>query len=434
MICPTAGGKIMVKRSSFVVIPLAFLVVWPMPRPASASPSAVTRIPVAFGVSNTNGSALPCRPDDLTYTIAGEIVGPSALLTQPRHDLVATLYLHELSFGKFFWTFGGVPGYDYTDALARAGHVSVVVDRLGYDASGRPPGNDTCFGAQADIASQIVRQLKSGTYAAPGGSVPLAFGRIVLAGHSVGGGIAELAAESFPQIGIDGLILFAWADRDFSQRTIEQGANEGADCAGGGQPADAGGPPNYAYFGRTEADFQQNVFADTDPRVVAAVTRLRNRDPCGDVATLVQLSAVNASGAGKITVPVLLLFGDADANFQAKAADDQAAAFTASPGVTVRHFAGAGHALTLELAAPAVRAAAASWLGMHGFVSGGARRPGTEGEPRAVLPATGPSMPARAPAGLVLAAAGVFLRRRARHSAVQLDRHVTPLRSSRPPA
>ena len=66
--------------------------------------------------------------------------------------------------GESFWSFAAAPRYDYAAALARAGHASVVIDRLGYGASGHPDGNQTCLGAQADIAHQIVGKLRSGDY------------------------------------------------------------------------------------------------------------------------------------------------------------------------------------------------------------------------------------------------------------------------------
>ncbi|HEX9696739.1 MAG TPA: hypothetical protein VGB64_10570 [Actinomycetota bacterium] len=163
---------------------------------------------VSFSVENVNRSALPCsQTDGMRYTIAGESVGPADLLARGT-DLTATLYLHEFSFGKFFWNFDAVPGYDYATTLARRGHVSIIVDRLGYDQSGHPPGDKSCLGGQADIASQIARQLKAGTYTAES-RAPIRFERIVLAGHSVGAGIAELATHSFPDLDIAGLLIFA---------------------------------------------------------------------------------------------------------------------------------------------------------------------------------------------------------------------------------
>jgi pimeloyl-ACP methyl ester carboxylesterase len=314
--------------------------------PAAAAHAAPPSLPVDFEVENANRSALPCPADGSKRTVRGRLVLPAG----PRPSTV-TLYLHEYSFGRFFWDFAAVPGYDYAAALAERGHASVIVDRLGYDESDRPVGTATCLGAHADVARQIVARLKR-----------QGFERVVLAGHSVGAAAAELAAHSFADLGIAGLMVFAWSDRDASQRTVEQSAAQGAVCAGGGEPADEGGPGGYAYYGQAPEDFQANVFASAEPAVVAAATRMRNRDPCGDAASLTQATVVNAGRAERIEVPVLVLFGERDPNFEPGAGPRQAELFSGSPDVTLRTFAGASHALTLEREAPAVQDEAARWL------------------------------------------------------------------------
>lgn len=319
---------------------------------SSARADDIVRMEVVFEIDNVNRSALECEPDRLRYRVRGQIVGPTSLL-QHRPIPVATLYLHEFSFGSFFWQFDDVPGYDHVGQLARAGHVSIVLDRLGYDASDHPPGTATCLGAHADVVAQIVRQLREGE---------LGVERLVLAGHSVGGGIAELAAHSFPELDLAGLILFGWADGSYSSRTTEQFARQAADCVRGGEPAEPGGPSGYAYFGKTDAEFQGNVFADTDPAVIQHATARRNRDPCGDNAGLVPLAVANQRGVKSITAPVLLVFGDRDAVFQPDAMGKQAALFTGSSRVTTKSIPGAGHALTLERSAPLVRETTAAWL------------------------------------------------------------------------
>src|SRR4029453_3542073 len=121
--------------------------------PAACVAATVVKRPVTFEVSNVNRSILPCASDGAAYEVKGHLIGPASEVgpgaTSAR--LAATLYLHDFSSGEFFWSFGAVPRYDYAAALARAGHVSVVVDRLGYGASGHPEGDQTCLGAQADV-------------------------------------------------------------------------------------------------------------------------------------------------------------------------------------------------------------------------------------------------------------------------------------------
>ena len=68
-----------------------------------------------------------------------------------------TLYLHGLGLGEWLWNFQPVKSYNFVAGMARAGHVSVTIDRLGYGASDKPPdGKSVCIGSQADVAHQIV--------------------------------------------------------------------------------------------------------------------------------------------------------------------------------------------------------------------------------------------------------------------------------------
>src|SRR5687767_7148636 len=95
--------------------------------PAAAAPVEAT--PMRFSVENVNRTALPCQADGKRYDVRGRLVAPAGAAKRS-----VTLYLHEFGFGAHFWSFPEAR-YDYAAALARAGHASVVIDRLGYGAS-----------------------------------------------------------------------------------------------------------------------------------------------------------------------------------------------------------------------------------------------------------------------------------------------------------
>src|SRR5207245_2451849 len=101
----------------------------------------------------------------------------------PRSRAV-TLYLHGA--GGDLFDFTQVPGYDFAAALARAGHASVVVDRLGYGQSPEPNGFASCLGAQADLAHQIVDELRAGRYRTGDGRRPASFSSVAIGGHGPG--------------------------------------------------------------------------------------------------------------------------------------------------------------------------------------------------------------------------------------------------------
>src|SRR3712207_3623837 len=109
---------------------------------APASAAAVKTTPLTFPVENVNRSQLPCSADGERYEVRGTLVAPAG----PQARAV-TLYLHEFSFGSWFWRFPD-ERYDYAAALARQGHTAVVIDRLGYGPSSTPDGLATCLGAQ----------------------------------------------------------------------------------------------------------------------------------------------------------------------------------------------------------------------------------------------------------------------------------------------
>src|SRR5438309_8951686 len=125
------GGGMTIARSAAVALTVVACAL--VPAGATASSRTVVTRPVMFSVRNLNRTPVSCSTDGAAYEIRGRIVGPASSLA--RSGGAATLYLHGLGFGVFFWDFSAVPGYDFAAAQAAAGHVSVIIDRLGYGAS-----------------------------------------------------------------------------------------------------------------------------------------------------------------------------------------------------------------------------------------------------------------------------------------------------------
>jgi pimeloyl-ACP methyl ester carboxylesterase len=337
---------------------LALVVVLLLPPIAGAS--AVVTKQVVFTVQNVNRSSVPCSTDGGSYRVRGLLVGPAGSL-QARGRAV-TLYLHGLGFGAFFWDFGAVPGYDFANALAEHGHVSAIVDRLGYGTSDHPPGTQSCIGGQADIAHQIVQDLRSGSYGVRAGQPP-SFAQVALVGHSAGGAIAQVEGYSFKDINALGVL--SWADQGQSQLAGTTFATAGQRCLNGGEPS--GGTPGYAPFGETAADFDAIMFHDADPAVVTAATAMRNLDPCGDIESLGQTSPVDHAMLPTISVPVLLVYGANDALFPPPAGSQQQAQFAGSKDVSLVQIPDTGHAVTLERSAPTLVGDVSQWLAGRGF-------------------------------------------------------------------
>jgi pimeloyl-ACP methyl ester carboxylesterase len=329
---------------------------------AASAHASVVDIPVHFQVANVNRSAVPCTTDGRPYRVSGELVAPDSVLAEPNPAV--TLYVHGLGFARFFWHFQSLSGYDYATQQAEAGHASVVIDSLGYGASGHPPGTLTCIGAQADVAHQVIHRLRSGKYDA-GGEPGVPFDRIVLAGHSLGGAIVKVEAYSFHDA--DGLIVAADAEQSSPRAVVEVGKTSVV-CAMGGEPSGPGGagPGGYAPFGQTAAAFRQLMFNTASPSVQAAVTPLRTLNPCGEIMSIPTTLAVDQLELGSITGPVLLECAAADAIFPQSSCTGQASLFKHAD-VTTHVVPGAGHALTFEGAHEAFRRQVATWLDRHGF-------------------------------------------------------------------
>ncbi len=365
-----AAAAALAAGSIAVAIPAAAQAAVPAAaRPGAASGDGVSSVPVSFTVHNVNRSAFACASDGKTYTVHGHLVGPSAQVASSSAS-GATLYLHGLNFGEFLWSFTDVPGYDYATESARAGQISIIIDRLGYGTSDKPAGTAICAGSRADIAHQMVQAMRSGNYRTGSGPAP-AFRHVALAGHSYGGQIAELEAYSFGDI--DALAVISYTDQGSTALAASSAAFSTKACAAGGQPVAPGGPGGYAPFGDPNGA-RAAVFGDTDPVVVAAGLPKLTLNPCGDMVPFNDVATADLAHLGKIGIPVLEVSGGGDKLFPVSAGDAQVTLFTGSSRVTRLVVPGAGHAITLARQQGALVSGVSGWLAttsVGGTPSGG---------------------------------------------------------------
>lgn len=348
----TAPGPRSLKGHGLVLLLLgtllAMLPVIATRAPADAATNGIRRATLTFRVTNTNATALPCRADGASYVLRARLVMPT---NEPARGEVlrANLLVHDFTAGRWFWSLPGHPGYNYAAALARAGETTIAIDRLGYDGSPLADGTATCLGAQATMLHQVVQRLRSGRYRSTGARPT--FGHVVVHGHSVGAGIAELEAGTFRDVA--GLVVMSWSDSGPTERAITESASQHRVCTSGA---------DYAYYGQSARAFRELLFVSAPASVRAEATRRRNPDPCGDALGLAQLVVVNHAVNRRIDVPVLLLFGARDALVRAEGRDQQALAYSPSANVTMRVLAGTGSALPLEASAPTTRRIVTRWL------------------------------------------------------------------------
>ncbi|MET8825872.1 alpha/beta hydrolase [Streptomyces sp. NPDC004610] len=333
----------------------------------------VIDLPVEFEVVNRNRTASQCTSDGKPYTLRGHLTAPRSLLETAAEGgdgaPAVTLYVHGTNTGEWVWRLDPPgPRAGLTHELARRGHASVSIDRLGYGASDIPDGFASCSGAHADMAHQIVQQLRSGAYTAedtpgaPDGRPR--FDRVFLAGHSSGALVAETVAASFDGA-VDGLLLTGWAAVGVTGETNRRFLAAYAVCQQGGEPKDkAGDPKGYVHFDPVREDFLAGGFGPgTDPEVLADVAPLWPRNPCGVMASEPAGILTDLQLIGRIDTPVFLAFGAEDILRQG--VEGYPALFTASDDVKTVTLADSGHFVTLDQDAARLQDEIDRWLDTH---------------------------------------------------------------------
>ena len=322
---------------------------------ADARSAKVSSAAVSFQVRNTDTTASPkCTPDGGTYTVRGHLTAPAK---GTRSGV--TVYLHGLGLGEWLWNFRPVRSASFVRGMARAGHASVSIDRLGYGASDRPAnGRTLCIGAHADITHQIVGQLKAGTYAVQGGK-PRKFRRVGLAGHSAAGQIS--ITEAYTYRDLRALVIVGFSYSNLPRGNDEFGFQRIA-CDKGGDPV--AGVTNYGFFGRTDAGFRSTMFHSAPRAVREAAVKLHYPDPCGDNYSLIDTIQRQAANASKVTVPVLVACGRNDVLYAPFGCEAQAERFRKGRALILPN---TGHGLPLERGAKTFRTRLSRFLGRYGL-------------------------------------------------------------------
>lgn len=307
-------------------------------------------VPVEFPVTLQNRTGLPCvqTPGPRNAVVRGRIVGPKKQVE--AGTVAGTLYSHGDGYDANFWSYDRNANYDYTADMARRGKVSVTFDRLGYGRSDKPNGNAVCLGTEADVASQIVGQLRGGTYRGAPATKPR-FSRVGLVGHSASGFVVEQEAAAFRDV--DALGVISSGELSVTPRVLQRGLEQQQRCLTS--------PDGYAGLEANAAEFRADHIApNTEPAIADDLTARRTRDACAGTRNVVQIVAGNPLRNNLIRVPVLVAAGQQDRFFPN--ANLQAPTYSGSPKVTLKQFPDTGHALLFGRTAPAVRDVLSAWL------------------------------------------------------------------------
>ncbi len=321
---------------------------------AQARAVKVTSTPVSFQVRNTDTTASPkCTPDGGTYTVRGHLTGPSK-----GKQAGVTLYLHGLGLGEWLWNFP-VKRYSHARSMARSGHASVTIDRLGYGESDHPAdGSALCIGAHADIAHQIVAHVKAGSYTVGAGQARK-FKRVGVVGHSAAGQIS--ITEAYTYRDLRALVIVGFSYSNLPRANDEFGFQRIA-CDKGGDPLP--GFANYGLFGRSDAGFRSTMFHSAPRSVQDRAITLHYADPCGDNYSLIDTIQKQAANAGRVKVPVLVACGRNDVLYAPFGCEAQAERFAKGRSLILKN---AGHGLPLEATAKTFRKRLGRFLGRYGL-------------------------------------------------------------------
>ena len=247
----------------------------------------------------------------------------------------AVILMHGLSYTKEAWDF---PGYSVAQEIAAAGYATFAIDRLGYGESKLDNGYNVTHEAYADMAHQIVEQLRG-----------QGFSHVVLAGHSAGAGTTEFAAAVYG--GVDAIMALGWHHRPSNQL--------GQDFFTGDYIRAA--QDDFEYFlGTPEHRAEMFYTAGADPAVVEADTKAAVLTPSGEIFSIGKQPSRLV--VGNIKVPVFLQFGDSDRLFELEYAKMHAGEFFSSPSVTVDVVNDAGHTFMLTPNGLAGSERMAEWL------------------------------------------------------------------------
>ena len=344
-------------RTALVAVLVAVAAVvapWPT---SAANDGQLRRRDVSFAVTNLMELGAP-------HQIRGYRIDPAC-----KADTVVLLQ-HGLSYTSEAWDH---PGYSYARVLAGAGYAAVAIDRLGYAKSPLADGRLVSVEAYADMASQIVTELRK------------EFAHVVIAGHSAGAEASTLEAGLYRDV--DALIAMGYHHlpsvqiySDFLTGDIPRALLD-----------------DYEYFlGTPEHRAEMFYTADADPAVVAADNAAAQLTPSGEILTIG--SQPSQLVMGLIDVPVLLQRADGDRLFPLESAALEATRFLASPSVTVDEVPSAGHTFMLHPTGPPAAARAAAWLRAQDATPGCDPAPATATAVEGVDVARPALQPAPAPA------------------------------------
>ncbi|MGW0516187.1 alpha/beta hydrolase [Crossiella sp. NPDC003009] len=316
------------------------------PLTAAAEPQVrctETKLPVSFGLGL------------LRQTVHGTHCAPVGGASG-----TVQLLVHGGTYNRHYWNLPYAQGrYSYQRDMARAGQATFAMDALGSGDSSKPLSALITGTAQAGVVDQVAAKLRAG--AADG----VKYRKVVLVGHSMGSGIALLAAALHH--GVDGVVLTGMThSMDLLALTgiFVKGITPSLlDPVLGGRSLD---PGYLTTWPGTRGVFHEG--GSVEPEVVKADDATKDQVAATVVADLLPFGFILPVSKA-IKVPVLIANGDKDNLFCAYSCADEKTLlareqpyFSPEAKLAVHLVRGAGHAVALGRDAAVHRTAIRDWL------------------------------------------------------------------------
>ena len=317
--------------------------------------AVVTGSPSVVGALRTAATGAPatqCSEVEVPVSVPGGSGPIAGTLCQPPGATTVQLLVHGYTYGRYYWAMPQLTEtYSYALRANLAGYATLAIDRIGIGASWHPPSPLITYDSNVSAVHQVVQALR-------GGTLRMAYRKVVLAGHSYGALTALLEAGTYHDV--DALIIDGGGHRYNPVNIGLLIETNMIPATSDPKFANSGYDPGY----ETTRSGTRSVFynePDADPAVIALDEQLKQTGTRleGFTGALYPLRTADRG----LAIPSFTVNGDKDPFFCDHAEDcsssDALAAFERpfyAPGAVVRArvFPGAGHDINLERVAPQV--------------------------------------------------------------------------------
>lgn len=276
------------------------------------------------------------------------------------------LTVHGATYNHTYWDFSCPTcqsgNYSYTQYMGQLGYTVFNYDRLGDGESDHPLPELVTIQSDAYVLSQLINDLKTGSYGGP------AFQKVILVGHSVGSAISVAEAANASLARPNGVILTGFIHFVDPIEVALLGTEI--------HPADLDPNPRLRElltgYLTTDPGTRGQIFyylPNADPNVIAEDENTKDTITDSEFASFFTIEATTISQA--IHVPVLEVLGQHDNIFclgtfnctnTANVQQYEAAFFAPAAHLQVLIIPQAGHDLNLQLNASVWEGAAAQWI------------------------------------------------------------------------